>query len=217
MGAWYRPGVDVAPQGPPKPTPSLSLAIGLMVLGAAFGFLSVVMVTLPLLGLVRDAPSVTTPGSVTLELHKGLYKVFEPTGTATAGPAPGPSSSGVTTISATDVNVSGPAGQPLPVSDSRADEVITRGRRHYSSAVAFRVSIPGSYTVRIAAARGDAVISRSLADAVRSRVGWVAGIPVGGLLFLIGLVLLVVRIARRSKVRKAALSGYPPPGSPRAP
>ena len=208
--------MDVPPQGPPKPTPSLTLAIGLMVLGAALGVLSVVMVTLPLLRLVRDAPSVTTPGSATLYLHKGLYKVFEPTGTATAGPA-GVSSSGVTTISATDVNVSGPAGQPLPVSDSRADEVITRGRRHYSSAVAFRVSIRGSYTVRIAAARGDAVISRSLADAVRSRVGWVAGIPVGGLLFLIGLVLLVVRIARRSKARKAALSGYPPPGSPRAP
>ncbi|HMC80714.1 MAG TPA: hypothetical protein VKO35_09205, partial [Acidimicrobiia bacterium] len=81
--------MDVPPQGPPKPTPSLTLAIGLMVLGAALGVLSVVMVTLPLLRLVRDAPSVTTPGSVTLYLHKGLYKVFEPTGTATAGPAPG--------------------------------------------------------------------------------------------------------------------------------
>jgi uncharacterized membrane protein YgdD (TMEM256/DUF423 family) len=71
--------------------------------------------------------------------------------------------------------------------------------------------------VRIAAARGDALISRSLADAVRSRVGWVAAIPVGGLLFLIGLMLLVVGIVRRSKARKAALSGYPPAGSPMAP
>ncbi|HEX9315523.1 MAG TPA: hypothetical protein VN986_03205 [Actinomycetota bacterium] len=209
--------MDVPPQGSPKPTPSLSLAIGLMVLGAALGVLSVVMVTLPLLRLVRDAPSVTTPGSVTLSLHKGLYKVFEPTGTATAGPAPGVSSDGVTAISTTDVNVSGPDNRPIPVSDSRADEIITRGRRHYSSAVAFRVSTPGGYTVRIAAARGDALISRSLADAVRSRVGWVAGIPVGGLLFLIGLVLLVVRIVRRSRARTAALSGYPPPGSPGAP
>jgi hypothetical protein len=71
--------------------------------------------------------------------------------------------------------------------------------------------------VRIAGARGDAVISRSLADAVRSRVAWVAGIPVGGLLLLIGLVLLVVGIVRRSRARKAALPGYPPPGSPGAP
>jgi hypothetical protein len=206
--------VDIPAQGTPRPTPSLSLAIGLMVLGAAFGVLSVVMVTLPLLRLVRDAPSVTTPGSVTLELHKGLYKVFEATGTATAGPAPGASvsSSGGATISATDVNVSGPDGRPVPVSDSRADEGITRGRRHYSSAVAFRASTPGSYTVRIAAARGDALISRSLADAVRTRVGWLAGIPVGGLLFLVGLVLLVVGVLRRSKARKAARSG-----SPRAP
>jgi len=124
---------------------------------------------------------------------------------------------GVTTINATDVNVSGPGGRPIPVSDSRADEVITRGRRHYSSAVAFRVSTPGGYTVRIVGARGDALISRSLADAVRSRVVWVAGIPVGGLLFLIGLLLLVVGIVRRSKTRKAALSNYPPPSSPGAP
>ena len=188
-----------------------------MVLGVALGVLSVVMVTLPLLRLVRDAPSVTTPGSVTLYLHKGLYKVFEPTGTATAGPVPGVSSSGVTAISANDVNVSGPDGHPIPVSDSRADEGITRGRRHYSSAVAFRVSTPGGYTVRIAGARGDALVTRSLAYAVRSRVGWVAGIPVGGLLFLIGLVLLVVGIVRRSNARKAALSNYPPPGSPGAP
>jgi hypothetical protein len=182
-----------------------------MALGAALGVLSVVMVTLPLLRLVRNAPSVTTPGSVTVYLHKGLYKVFEPTGTATAGPAPAVSSSGVTTISARDVNVSTSDGRPVPVSDARADEVISRGRRHYASAVAFRVSAPGAYTVRIGAARGDAVISRSLADAVRSRVGWLAGIPVGGLLFLIGLVLLVVGIVRRSNARRA-----PPPGSPRA-
>ena len=216
MGAWYRPCVDVAPQGPPKFAPSPSLAIALMVLGAALGVLSVVMVTLPLLRLVRDAPSVTTPGSVTLSLHRGLYKVFEPTGTPTAGPVPGSSSSGVGTISATDVNVGGPGGRPIPVSDSRADEAITRGGRHYSSAVAFRVSAAGSYTVRIAGARGDALISRSLADAVRSRVGWVAGIPIGGLLLLIGLVLLIVGIVRRSRARKAASSGSPPPGPPGA-
>jgi len=176
-----------------------------MVLGTVLGVLSVVMVTLPLLRLVRDAPSVATPGSVTLQFGKGLYKVFEPTGTA-----------GVASVGATDVHVTGPGGS-VPVDDSRGDEVITRGRHRYSSAVAFRVTTPGSYTVRIAGARGDAVVSRSLADAVRSRVGWVAGIPIGGLLFLIGLVLLAVGIVRRSRAKKAVLSGYPPPGSPRAP
>ena len=64
MGAWYRPPVDVPPQSSPGPAPRPSLAIGLMVLGAALGVLSVVMATLPLLKLVRDAPSVTTPGFV---------------------------------------------------------------------------------------------------------------------------------------------------------
>jgi hypothetical protein len=103
------------------------------------------------------------------------------------------------------------------VSDAGPNETITRGRRRSTSAVAFRVSSPGDYTVRIAAARGEVVIARSLADAVRSRVGWVAGIPIGGLVFLIGLVLLIVAIVQRSRARKAALSGYPPPGYPPAP
>jgi len=48
-------------------------------------------------------------------------------------------------------------------------------------------------------------------------VGWVAAIPVGGLLFLIGFVMLVVGIVRRSKARKATLSTYPPPDSPEEP
>jgi hypothetical protein len=159
-----------------------------MVLGTGLGMLSVVMVTLPLLRLVRDAPSMTTPGSVTLHLNKGLYKVFEPTGA---------------TVHAADVNVSGPGGGGLQVSDADPNETITRGHRAYASAVAFRVSTPGDYTVRIAAPRGEVVIARSLADAVRSRVGWVAGIPIGGLLFLIGLVLLIVAIVRRKGAKQA--------------
>jgi hypothetical protein len=170
-----------------------------MILGIALGILSVVMVTLPLLRLVKDAPLVTTPGSVTLHLGKGLYKVFEPTGTATAGAAPGSSTPSVTTIHAGDVNVTGPAGSGRAVSDTGPSETITRGNRRYASAVAFRVSAPGDYTVRIAGAHGEALIVRSLADAVRSRVGWVAAIPIGGLSFLTGLVLLIVGIVRRRR------------------
>src|ERR1700737_2424604 len=196
--------MDVSLQRPPMPRPSLGIAIGLMVLGIALGILSFVMVTLPLLTLVKKAPSVTTPGSVTLQLNKGLYKVFEPTGTATAGSVPGSLPPGQTTIHATDVNVTGPAGGGIPVNDTDPSENITRGHGRYASAVAFRVSTPGIYMVRIAGAHGEALVVRSLADAVRSRVGWVAAIPIGGLCFLIGLVLLVVRIVRQSKAKSAA-------------
>jgi regulator of protease activity HflC (stomatin/prohibitin superfamily) len=169
-----------------------------MVVGIALGILSVVMVTLPLLRLVKDAPLVTTPGSVTLHLGKSLYKVFEPTGTAT-GAVPGSSTPSVTAIHAADVNVTGAGGGGIPVSDTGPSENITRGNRRYASAVAFRVSTPGDYTVRITGARGEALIVRSLADAVRSRVGWVAAIPIGGLCFLTGLVLLIVGIVRRNR------------------
>jgi hypothetical protein len=169
-----------------------------MVLGIALGILSVVMVTLPLLRLVKDAPLVTTPGSVSLHLGKGLYKVFEPTGTAT-GAVQGSSTPSVTSIHPADVNVTGPGGGGIPVSDTGPNENITRGNRRYASAVAFRVSTPGNYTVRIAGTHGQALVVRSLAEAVRSRVGWVAAIPIGALCFLTGLVLLVVRIVRRKR------------------
>jgi hypothetical protein len=188
-----------------------------MVLGIALGILSFVMVTLPLLRLVKEAPSVTTPGSVTLHLNKGLYKVFEPTGTATAGSVPSSPPPGVTPIHAADVKVNGPGRGSIPVSDTDPNENITRGNRPFTSAVAFRVSTSGVYTVRIAGAHGEALVVRSLADAVRSRVGWVAAIPIGGLCFLIGLVLLVVRIVRRSRAKKAAFPGYPPSGQPETP
>jgi hypothetical protein len=194
--------VDVPPQRPPRPRPRLGLAIGLIVLGIALGILSFVMVTLPLLRLVKEAPALATPGSVTLHLNKGLYKVFEPTGTVT---------NAVTPIHAADVNVSGPGGGGIPVSDTDPNENITRGNRRYASAAAFRASTPGDYTVRIGGAHGQALIVRSLADAVRSRVGWVAAIPIGGLCFLIGLVLLIVGIVRRSRAKRAAFSGEPPP------
>jgi hypothetical protein len=179
-----------------------------MALGLALGILSFVMVTLPLLRLVKEAPSLTTPGSATLHLNKGLYKVFEPTGTVT---------NAVTPIHAADVNVSGPGRGGIPVSDTDPNENISRGKSRYASAAAFRVSTAGVHTVRIAGAHGEALIVRSLADAVRSRVGWVAAIPIGGLCFLIGLVLLIVGIARRSSAKKAAFSGEPPPGHPEAP
>jgi hypothetical protein len=168
-----------------------------MALGVALGILSLVMVTLPLLRLARDAPTLTTPGSVTLHLDKGLYKVFQDRATAGTG-----------SVHASDVSLSGPGGGALPASDAGPNEIISRGRRHYASAVAFRVPAPGDYRVRIDAARGEVVIARSLAEAVRSRVGWVAAIPIGGLLFLIGLVLLVVRIMRRRQ---------PPPQAPPQP
>jgi hypothetical protein len=47
-------------------------------------------------------------------------------------------------------------------------------------------------------------------------VGWVAAIPIGGLCFLVGLVLLVVGIVRRSRAKKVAFPGEPPPDHPEA-
>jgi hypothetical protein len=160
-----------------------------MVAGALLGIVAVVLVTLPLLQLVKQAPTVTTPGSVTLHLDKGVYKVFERTGTVLGGAA--------------DVSVVAPQIQGvIGVSDAGPTETITRNRSMYTSVVSFRVSTAGIYTVRIGGGPGEVIVSRSLADAVRGRVGWVATIPIGGLLFLIGLVMLVVGISRRSKARR---------------
>jgi hypothetical protein len=181
-----------------------------MLLGVLLGMLSIFMVTLPLLKLVRNAPSVTTPDTVTLHLaSKGLYKVYQLTGTADGPAVPAAVPGGATSIRATDLSLRRAGDGEVAVTEVRHDEIITRNRRIYTAAVAFRVAAPGDYTLQIAGAHGEVLVARSLADAVRSRVGWVAGIPIGGLLFLTGLVLLIIGFVRRSGPKGAALQRSP--------
>lgn len=161
-----------------------------MVAGTLLGIVAVLLVTLPLVRLVKNAPSVTTPGAATLHLDRGVYKVFERTGLA---------------LRAADVTVSRTGGAGVPSGDTGPSETITRNGGRFSSVVSFRIATPGGYTVRIGGPAGQVIVSRSLADAVRGRVGWVACIPIGGLLFLIGLVLLVVNLSRRSRAKRAGL------------
>lgn len=160
-----------------------------MVLGVVLSVAAVVEVTLPLVHLVHEAPAVATPGSARLHLTSGAYRVFEPTRVVT----------GTVSLHAADVTVTGSPGDPLRVAAVAPDETITRSGQAFTSAVGFSVRATGDYEVTITAQPGQVLVTRSLADALRSRIVWLAAIPVGGLIFLGGLVQLILALVRRRR------------------
>lgn len=135
------------------------------------------------------SPEVNVPGTVTRSLSTGTYVVYEASGTS--------KSSQVTTLSPSDVTVTGPDGA-LAVGSPVGDETITRGAQYFTGIAAFEVRTAGTYTVEIAAAEPTTVIlAPGILSTVTSAAGWVALMGLAVLLGLIGLVLLIVGIVRR--------------------
>jgi Protein of unknown function (DUF2510) len=96
-------------------------------------------------------------------------------------------------------------------------ETLNRNQSAFTGAVKFTVVTPGQYVVTVSGGSGTAVVGRSLGDTIGKHLGWLFGIGIGGLAFLIGLIWLIVALRRRGK-NKAALAGaysgapvgYPP-------
>jgi Protein of unknown function (DUF2510) len=198
--------------------PRLWPAILLMVLGPIVGIASIVGL---LAGTVSTftAPTFDIPGSITRKLDKGVFVVYERTGDSSSS---GTASNSVT-IKPADVEVTGPDGSTITTQRLFSNENLTRNGSVFTGAVRFTVVTPGQYEVNVSGANGEAVVGRSLVDSVRGRLGWLAGIGIGGLAFLVGLILLIVKLRSRGKYKAAqagsfpgVASGYPPmaPGYP---
>jgi hypothetical protein len=147
------------------------------------------------------APTFEIPGSTRRTLDKGVYVVFEDTGSGF--------SAGSTTIGPEDVQVTDPDGARITTRRLNSTETIDRNGSRFLGAVKFTVVTPGEYDVEVSAGNGTAVVGPSLVDSVGKKLGWLAGIGVGGLAFLVGLIWLILALRRRGK-NKAALAGaYP--------
>lgn len=178
----------------------LGVSIGAMVFGAGLVILSFVMVAVPIVHALISAPTLTTPGVVRLHLVQGNDKIYQRTG-ARPHVGAGLLQRNPVTLGPGDVTVTRVGDGTLPVTRVDPNENITRNNATFTSAVGFTVPATGDYDVNVAAG-GQVLISRPLADLVRSRVAWVAGIPVGGLIFLAGVVMLVVGLVRRNRVKR---------------
>jgi Protein of unknown function (DUF2510) len=166
-------------------------------------------------------PEVTTPATVQRRLSSGTWFIFQRTGTSTGGGGVTITRNGIPDLSADQVSVTDPLGTPVTVRQVTVNETITKGARIYTAAVQFHVGRLGNYQIQINAGTSSAVlITRSFGDTFRNFVVFAAVGSVGGLIFVIGLVLLIVGAVRRSRADDPITPvpswgtpvGVPPPG-----
>jgi len=198
------------------PGPGLRLSIVVMVVSVAVAVPCAVKAFAP---IVRDAissPVVNAPSTVRLRLSHGEYRVYERTGSRSGGLGISFSEERAVTIDSAQVEVAAVDGAPIPVRDVARNETITRGSAIYTSAVGFSTPAKGQYQITLRT--GDnrqVVIARSLADTIRDAVGWIVAGSIAGFVFVIGLVMLIVGIIRRSgaarRAEQLAPVGFAPP------
>jgi Protein of unknown function (DUF2510) len=207
----------------PDNRPRIWPPVLLMILGPFVAIASVV-------GLVAGAVSTLTaptfviPGSITRTLDQGVYVVFERTGDSSSSGNVTISRNNAATIGPEDVQVTGPDGTSITTRRMNSNETLNRNQSIFTGAVKFTVVTRGRYDVNVSAGNGTAVVGRSVADTVGKHLGWLFGVGIGGLAFLIGLIWLIVALRRRGKNKVAlagaypgAAFGYPPtPGYPTA-
>jgi Protein of unknown function (DUF2510) len=202
--------------------PRIWPAVLLMVLGPLVAIASIVGLLAGAISTLTE-PTFDIPGSTTRTLDKGVYVVFERTGERSSSGNVTFSRNGVATIGAEDVQVTGPDGTRITTRRMTSTETLNRNGSIFSGAVKFTVVTPGQHDVTVSGGNGTAVVGRGLADSVGNHLGWLVGVGIGALAFLLGLIWLIVALRRRGK-NKAALAGaypgaalaYPPAGYPPA-
>jgi hypothetical protein len=200
---------------PAAATPPPVKGKGLIWTGAVLLVVGIVLIVAGIVGVVASAASlisgfgspVTTPTSVTRTLDSGTtYAVYERSSLASgAGTEDDPL---LATVSPADITVTGPGGVVVPVKDPGAlTQTFTNGGAQYFAVATFDAPASGSYEIAIASEGAEVLIAPSLSAFGRS-FAWIAAIGLGGLLALLGLVLLIVGLVRRSSSKKAAPAAY---------
>jgi hypothetical protein len=199
-----------APQAPKPPGPSLRLSITLMIVGAALAIPTFVAGIVPIVRAVRSPIRFEVPGRAHMHLEHGDYMVYEDRGASSFGNAFSQDDS--VTITPTDVTVTAPSGEPVDVFERGSVlEIMNVEGRHYVGAVRFTAPTAGEYVVGVnATTAGHVLVARPLGSVARGSIGWFALTGLGGLLFIVGVVLLIVGAVRRSGSRAPAFASAPP-------
>ena len=200
--------------------PGLAVSLIIGAVGLIVAIVSAVLITIPLVGTFTSTVY-EVPGVLHLHLHDARYNVYQRSGTSTGFGGVDRDSS-VLRIPPSEVSVTAPDGTIVPVSYVSSSERVTRGSAVYSSSLEFDPPMNGEYEIRFTnfvATR--VIIVRSIADAVRSVGIWIATGALGGLIFVLGLVMLIVGATRRGRQKRAAYLGWAgygggPYGSPSA-
>jgi hypothetical protein len=191
-----------------RPGPSLAVSLVVLGIGIVLAVLGGAETALPLVRTLTHSTSHPTPARLHQHLSHGTYEIYQLTGDRSS--AFSPVSPGSVDIGPGDVSVTSTGGEPVTVNVTRegADETLTLGDRVYTGAVQFAIPTAGDYVVSVTSdAPTRVILARSVGSIVRSVVGWIALAGAGGLLFLVGLVLLIVGLVRRSR-RPVGYVGY---------
>ena len=198
-----------SPPAPPKPKGKGFVVTGaiLLVLGIVLGIIGIAGAVGAAAKFVNDLGAVATaPATITRDLTAGTtYAVYvEATGGTGSNDDPFTSD-----VSSSDITVKGPDGSDVAVNDmgSSAQTVDTNGST-YGALVTFTARTTGQYTIDVAGSGAHVLVAPD-ALAIGKSFAVVAFIPVGVLVGLLGLVLLIVGLVRRSSSKRAlAQPGY---------
>jgi hypothetical protein len=202
--------------GQRQPGPGLAVSLVVLGIGLVVGVVGVVETVVPFVRTLTRSTPYPTPADIHAHLSKGTYEVYELTSRHSGF---SPVEPGTTDIDPRDVSVVSASGSHLLVTGEGANETITRGDDVYTGAVQFAVPAAGVYEVSVHSGSPTRVIvARSLGGIFRSVVGWFVTALAGGLVFVVGVVLLIVGLVRRRRrpvgyadVRYAGAAGLPPP------
>lgn len=198
------------PSRPRAPGPGLGVSITIMGVGLVIAVASLVAIVVPLLGTFTST-AYAVPADVHVHLHHARYTVFQHTGVRSGFSVRGDSP--LARISPSLVSVRDPSGNLVTVQFDDVPETITRGADVYNSSLVFDAPVGGEYELRFSNTIPTTVIvARSIGDAIRSVIGWIATGAFGGSMFVGGLVMLIIGTTRRGRAKRAAYAPWGQPG-----
>ena len=212
---------SLAPAQPPAPKPK---GKGLTVTGALLMLVGVLLVIGGIVGAVSAAAKLvselggasTTPATITKQLTGGTtYAVFVEASGGT-GTTDDPFTSEVGT---SDISVTGPDGGTVPIQETGSTtQTLDNNGSTYGALVTFTPPSTGQYTIKVGGSGASVLVAPDVAAIGKSFVA-VALIPLGIIVGLVGLILLIVGLVRRSSSKRAASqpgyagsAGYAGPG-----
>jgi hypothetical protein len=192
----------------------------LVVIGIAVVIPSVIAASATAKNALKIRVSAAIPSQFQVTLPSGKWEVYELTGTVRGGSAGilsfSRSSIHPLDIDASDVRVQDSDGSILPVTASYSNthfSTYTAGTRLYTGVASFDASQPGRYDITVASPANDTVIVARPPFAGLSKALPAIGTSVlGGVAFLVGLILLILDFDRRRKSASPGRSSYPDPG-----
>jgi hypothetical protein len=209
-------GAPPAPGTARQPS-MLPVWLGILVLVVGVGGSIVWFLTgaVGLVNRINDLPRVPVPGQATLQLSPGSYRIYAEYSGATADPDP---ADGLGPVSVTD-----PSSEPVEVNSTGIDETYSVGPHEGRLVGTFVVAAAGSYNVSTTADSGlgqQMVLAVSKGPALFSTstlTNFGFALLLGAVSALVGVVLLVVGLIRRSRWRRTQMAMLAPTWMPPGP